>query len=95
MSNLSLEVDKIRDYMRRGMPEGAEPVIHSIGVLFKRIDELEWALAPFAQRANVDNENKPLIYVYHKDCKTAYTTLSKRVAQSLQPPPEEYLPAEV
>lgn len=95
MSNLSLEVENIRDYLRRGMPEGGEHVVKSVGVLFRRIEELERALIPFARRGLVDNENKPLINVYHKDCKTAYDVLSEEAARASQPAEPEYLPAEV
>ena len=86
MSNVSIEVEQIRDYMRRGMPEGGEAVIKSIPVLFRRIEELERALVPFARQGLVDNEGKPLINVYHKDCQTAYRTLSSRYAESIKPP---------
>lgn len=95
MSNLSIEVDQIRDYMRRGMPEGGEPVIKSINVLFNRIEELERALIPFARQGLAKNDNRPLIEVYHKDCQKAFKTLSSRYAQSVKPPEPEYLPAEV
>jgi len=95
MSNLSLEVENIKDYMRKGMPEGAEPVIKSINVLFRRIEELEHALIPFARQGLASNEDKPLILVYHKHCQAAYKTLSARVAESVRPPEPEYLPAEV
>lgn len=95
MSNVSLEVDQIRDYVRRGMPEGGEPVLKSLNILFRRIEELERALTPFARQGLIDNEGKPLIQVYHKDCQTAYRSLSSRYAESLKAPEPEYLPAEV
>lgn len=95
MSNLSNEVDNIRDYVRRGMPEGGEPVLKSLNILFNRIEELERALAPFAKRGLVDNKNMPLIEVYHNDCKNAYKALSKAYAAALKPKEPEYLPAEV
>lgn len=95
VSNLSIEVEEIRDYVRRGMPEGGEPVLKSLNVLFRRIEELERAVVPFARQAVVDNEGRPLIQVYHKDCQTAYRTLSSRYAESIKAPEPEYLPAEV
>lgn len=95
MSNVSIQVEQIKDYMRRGMPEGGEPVIKEIPTLFRRIEELERALVPFARQGLVDNEGKPLVNVYHKDCQHAYRTLSTRFAESLRAPEPEYLPAEV
>jgi hypothetical protein len=95
MSNVSIQVEQIRDYMRRGMPEGAEPVVKEIPILFRRIEELERSLVPFARQGLADNEGKPLIQVYHKDCQTAYRALSSRYAESIKPPEPEYLPAEV
>jgi len=94
MSNVSLEVENIRDYMRRGMPEGGEPLIKSIPVLFRRIEELERALIPFARQGIKDNEGLPLTQVYHRDCQTAYKALSSKFAESVRPPEPEYLPAE-
>jgi hypothetical protein len=95
MSNVSIQVEQIRDYMRRGMPEGGEPVIKEIPTLFRRIEELERALVPFARQGLVNNDDKPLINVYHKDCQTAYRALSSKFAESVKPPEPEYLPAEV
>ena len=94
MTNHSLQVEEIKDYLRRGMPEGGEPVIKSLPVLFRRIEELEHALVPFARQGLANNENKPLIYVYHKDCVTALNILSSKVAKQNLPPEAEYIPAE-
>lgn len=94
MSNLILQVEALQDYMRRGMPDGPDYVVKSFPILIARIEELERALIPFARAANKDNQGMPLIHVFHNDCKTAFTKLSKAAAIAATPKPEEWAPAE-
>ena len=94
MSNLSTETDKIIAYYKRGMDDGAEPLIRSMPVLIRRIEELERALIPFARQGLKDNHGLPLIQVYHKDCLNAFKSLSSAAAEAAKPAEPEYLPAE-
>lgn len=95
MGNRSIEVENIRDYIRRGYPEGVDPLLKSLPVLFGRIEELEKALIPFARAGLLDNDGKPLIYVHHSSCKNAFDILSSDRAEGPKTTPEmEYLPAE-
>jgi hypothetical protein len=92
--NLSKAADDIKSYYAKGMEEGAGPLIKDLPILFRRIEELERALAPFARIGLRDNGNLPLIQVYHKDCKHAFETLSEKNALELKKAEEQYLPAE-
>lgn len=95
MGNRSLQVEEIKDYMRRGYPEGIEVLLKSMPVLFGRIEELERALVPFARKGVDDNGGLPLLYVNHSDCKKAYGVLSSDMASGPKTTPEpEYWPAE-
>jgi len=95
MGNRSLAVENIKDYMRRGYPEGVEPLLKEMPILFGRIEELERALIPFARQGVKDNEGKPLVYVNHNDCKKAFNALSSdKAAGPMSTPEPEYWPAE-
>lgn len=96
MANRSIAVENIKDYMRRGYPEGVEVLLKDMPILFGRIDELERALVPFARKGVANNDGLPLVQVYHNDCKKAYDVLSSDVAQKgvLTTPEPEYWPAE-
>ena len=95
MGNRSLEVERVKDYMRRGYPEGIEPLLKSMPVLLGRIEELERALVPFARKGVDDNGGLPLLQVYHADCKKAFNVLSSEKADGPRTTPEpEYWPAE-
>ena len=93
-NNLILEVERIERYMREGFPEGVEPLAKDVPLLLHRINELEVALVPFARAGLQENDGKPLIHVYQKDCKRAFDKLSRRVAIATRPVVVEEYPAE-
>lgn len=79
----SQKIDEIAKYFRAGMEDGPDPIIRAMPMILGRIQELERALVPFARAGLKDNEGKPLIQVYHKDCKTAFETLSVGPAEAI------------
>ncbi len=88
--NLILEIEQIEDYVRRGAPEGTEPLAKAMPALFARITELEKALIPFARVAARGNPaNTPLTSVYFADCQNALNKLSRDAALAAQPIPSE------
>ena len=95
MGNRSLAVESIKNYMRKGYPEGIAPLLKDIPVLFGRIEELERALIPFARQGVRDNGGLPLAQVNHADCQKAFNVLSSdRAAGPMTTPEPEYWPAE-
>jgi hypothetical protein len=90
MSNLIIQTEQVEDYMRRGAPEGTEPLGRAVPVLIARIAELERALIPFARAAAQGNpSNLPLTQVYFRDCETARMKLSRAAALAVLPEPSE------
>ncbi len=88
--NLIIEVEQIEDYMRRGAPEGTEPLGRAVPMLIARIVELERALMPFARIAARGNPtNVPLVSVYYNDCVKAQEKLSREAALAVMPVPSE------
>ena len=96
MGNRSLAVESIKNYMRKGYPEGIAPLLKDIPVLFGRIEELERALVPFARKGPGNNDGVPLLQVYHSDCQKAFNVLSSDKANDgvMTTPEPEYWPAE-
>lgn len=96
MPNLIDPVQAILKQVRTGYPEGIEPIVKQLPVLFERINELESALAPFARAAlNAgDNNGLPMIQVYLSDAKNAFNALDSRQSVPVHANQEQYLPAE-
>lgn len=88
--NLILQVEQVEDYMRRGAPEGTEPLARAMPALIARIEELERALIPFARIAARGNPtNVPLVQVYFSDCQHAQSKLSRQAALAVMPNPTD------
>jgi len=92
--NLIPIVEEIQREYSRGMPDGMnEDFLKRIPILFKRIGELEVALAPFA-RAFLNNEasTTELIYVYKNDCAKALDVINSGNGRPI--PRQVEMPAE-
>jgi hypothetical protein len=88
--NLILQTEQVEDYVRKGAPDGTEPLGRAVPVLLARIQELERALIPFARVAARGNpQNLPLVQVYFKDCESAKLKLSRAAALAVMPQPSE------
>ena len=94
MANLILKVEEVEQYMKKGMPDGVEPLVEYVPYLLNRIYELERALIPFG-RVGVQPTKEQLVKVYTKDCQRAFNVLSKAAAIAAQPTVQVEMPAEM
>lgn len=95
MPNFIEIVDGIRKEMAMHMPDGMdEQFLKKIPFLFKRIEELETALVPFARVFKVNERfSLGMLEVYKTDCKKAFDVLDSTQPYRFVTPPEEH-PAE-
>lgn len=95
MPNFRILADNMKDQYSKGMPDGIDEryIREAIPVLFRRIEELQNALKPFAKVGLAEKGvNKELVTVYHADCDAACNVMAYE--NSIQPKKEEYWPAE-
>jgi hypothetical protein len=100
MPNHIPDVARIADQMRRGFPDGTNDLHKELPYLFRRIQELENALEPFARVAVAEKRSNPQFQlvefsnVYLKDCINAEHVLNE--AYGIRPPINNFfsLPAE-
>lgn len=81
--------------MAMNLPDGMdEQFLKKIPFLFKRIEELESALVPFARIFKVNERfDLEMLEVYKADCKRAFDKLDSTQPYRFATPPMEY-PAE-
>jgi hypothetical protein len=93
--NLIKLTDEIKNEYAKAMPDGMdEKFLKKIPVLFRRIEELERALAPFGRAFLVNaNFKDEMVTVYKKDCANALDMLDSGKGFEIPRLPVEY-PAE-
>lgn len=79
MANLINETERVKKQMQMGWPDGTSELHRDIPTLFRRIEELENALVPFAHVALIERNtsNDRLVSVYLKHCRAAMEKIDK------------------